>query len=84
MADEQTPVESSIDLMARYMLWQLVDVERVRWENYPELGEHDFERIIERIEQIAPPCPDMHERQAAYEFLSNRADEHERTDSGTA
>lgn len=73
MAEDVTPLDSAIDILARYMLWQLVDVERVRWEDSPELGEWDFERIVARIQELAPPCPDLHERQDAYEFLSHRS-----------
>lgn len=75
MADPQTPHDESIDLMARYILWRLVDIERVKWEDYPELGEYDFERILERVEDLSPECPDLHDRQEAYEYLSRLSNE---------
>lgn len=71
---EQTPHEQSIDLMARYLIWQQVDVEKIRWEDFPEIGEFDWERIADRFEELAPECPDMHERQDAYEYLTRLAD----------
>jgi hypothetical protein len=71
---EPSPHDESIDLMAQYILWQLVDIERVQWEDYPELGQYDFERILERVEEIMPKCPDLHDRRDAYEHLSHLAD----------
>lgn len=70
--DTVDPVEAAIDIIARYILWQITDIESVSWEDYRELGEHDFDRILDRVEELSPPCPDLHDRQDAYEFLAKR------------
>ena len=74
-ANFMTPHEAAIDTMARYLLWQLVDVEAIEWGDWPLIGEYDWERIADRVEALAPKGPDMRDRQDSYEYLSNLADE---------
>jgi len=76
MSDEtESPqVQEAIDVMAQYAIWRQFDVENILWEDYPELGEYDFTRMVEAAERLQPKCPDLHERRDSYEYLSNRAD----------
>lgn len=55
---------------------ELEDLERrALWESYPEIGEHDWERIMALIKARGAqlrPKPDEYE--AAYALLKERAD----------
>lgn len=44
------------------------------WENYPDLGEHDWQRVAEAVERLAPD-PDPTLLDEAYALLEGRAEE---------
>ena len=44
------------------------------WENYPEIGEHDWKAVVETAQRIAGQV-DPEQYAAAYEFLAERAEE---------
>lgn len=75
MTDDESPqVQKAIDVLAQYALWRITDEEDVLHEDFPELGEYDFERLTEAVSRILPVCPDLWERQQATEYLAKRAD----------
>lgn len=45
------------------------------WGDYPEIGEHDWERVVDEVIKIAELMdPGKVEYQAAYELLTTRAE----------
>jgi len=72
MTDDR--LAQAIDIMARHAIAYFS--ERGigdAWEFYPEIGENDWETIQERVIQLAP-YPDRATYQAAYDYLTERAD----------
>lgn len=45
-----------------------------RWEDYPEIGEHDWERVAEQVEEMLPRVSPTRFREA-YARLEARADQ---------
>lgn len=43
------------------------------WENYPDIGEDDWERVMIKVDQLATPWPDRVAFLEAHEFMENRA-----------
>jgi len=76
MADDR--VNEATDIIARRAVASLIDQELgdLWGDEYPEIGEHDWTRIEERIEAIADMLrPDPTEYEAAYEYFEARADD---------
>ena len=69
MADNR--VTEAVDVVARWAL-------SLSWEDFPEIGEHDWDAIAARAAAIVD-CPSVDEYEAAYEFLAARADGGEAT-----
>lgn len=62
---------SAIDVVARQVLNSLVLNAPDQWEFYPEIGEHDFERVMDRVMEMAFP-PSIDEFRASYSLLEGR------------
>ena len=61
----------AIDVVARWIIaFQALNVE---WGDYPEIGEHDWGTVIDRLDELAD-SPGTDEYEAAYDFLAARAD----------
>jgi len=75
MADNR-PAEA-VDVVARWAVACLVD-DSLEWEDYPDIGEGDFDDVRARANVIAD-CPSFDEYRAAYEFLVARVDNTEAT-----
>jgi hypothetical protein len=43
------------------------------WDLYPEIGEHDWERVCEVVEAMTPPAPSDAKFKEAYALLESRA-----------
>ncbi|WP_218929048.1 hypothetical protein [Actinomyces bowdenii] len=51
------------------------------WEDYPEIGEHDWAAVVERVDQITEGLiPDPHELQRAMALLASRVEDEEAGD----
>jgi|GEM_PF-5753478 len=48
--------------------------EELDWGYYPEIGEYDWERVVEAVRNLRPAPPDRVTFNAAYEILKARAD----------
>lgn len=76
----RTETEQAIDVIARRVVHLLLTApvggseDIALWEDYPEIGEHDWDRVIDRAKVLAPPNPDADEYTAAYAHLSARVD----------
>lgn len=70
MADNR--VSEAVDVVARWAIDLLLN-DSLNWEDFPDIGEHDFEVVRKRAEVIAD-CPSLDEYRAAYEYLASRAD----------
>lgn len=71
---ESENVQKSIDVVARQIAFRIFDPERALWEDYPEIGEDDWERVVAAVEALTPIPPDMHEYRSSYEYLAGRAE----------
>ncbi len=49
-------------------------LERVDWEDFPDLGEHDWSEVYKTAQELLSPWPLTESYQAAYDWLSTRAD----------
>lgn len=63
--------DEAIDIVARHVL-ACMAAEGVDWEDYPEIGEYDWERVADRIDVIAP-FPDAEQSERAYAHLTEPA-----------
>ncbi len=63
----------AIDVVARQCL---TNGDERCWENYPEIGEDDWDLILARMGELTP-APDTSEFKEAYAFLEDRADDAE-------
>jgi hypothetical protein len=59
-----------IETVARRILAGLAR-DAVEWDDYPDIGQHDWFRVIERLDGICPEVDDA-EYSAAYERLAAR------------
>lgn len=75
MADNR--LAEAIDVIAKQAIKAATDDSpgyTVSWENYPEIGENDWARVVERVDEItALIAPDQPEFEAAYDYLMDRA-----------
>jgi len=72
MTDDR--LAQAIDIAARHAIAYFSEREiGDAWGLYPEIGENDWETIQERVIQLAP-YPDRATYQAAYDYLTERAD----------
>ncbi|GAA3730342.1 hypothetical protein GCM10022239_03670 [Leifsonia bigeumensis] len=66
--------EDAIAVIARHVLAHRRDRDWLYgWDFYPEIGEHDWARV-EAVLSAASPYPSNAEFEAAYEYLSGRAE----------
>jgi len=79
-ADEAATVRA-VDVVARRMscsalhLW----IAERGWETIPDVGEHDYGTIVERMAALLPEDATVGEFNEAYEYLAKRAED-ERVD----
>lgn len=63
--------DDAIDVVARRLIADLVANEvGSRWDSYPDVGEHDWERIVARARMLAEHPT---EYASAYDLLTRRA-----------
>lgn len=77
MVDDRLAVAVAVDIVAHRVLDHLVDADVVGdlWgDEYPEIGEHDWDRVCKRVRALIPSGPAAEEFAAAYEHLESRAE----------
>jgi hypothetical protein len=75
MADDRLAV--AVDIVAKRVIHTLLHTAEAedQWENYPQVGLHDWQEVEARIARLADEInPDDETFKAAYEFLDARAD----------
>lgn len=69
-------LDRAVDLVAHHVIASLVaaaDGAAEEWENYPDIGEYDWQRIVDRVAWLLDELrPDDRAYLAAYEFLQRR------------
>jgi hypothetical protein len=66
-----------VDVVARSVLAAILSDDEDRWEDYPEIGEHDWIAVMDRVRAIAEAVTahvDPNAFQQAYQTLAARAD----------
>lgn len=63
--------DAAIDVVARHAIAAIVL--QISWEDYPEIGEHDWDRLIEHLDAIAP-FPEEELFETALLHLGERAE----------
>jgi hypothetical protein len=72
---------SEIDHAIKVVAREIVSKVSPDWEDYPEIGEHDWERIVAEVKKLTKATePTLEEFTQAWVELSNRA-EHGGTDA---
>lgn len=75
MADDK--LAEAVDIVARHLIYAVLDHASEEWENYPEIDENDWMAIEGRALNLASNMsPTTEEFGAAYDYLERRA-EHE-------
>jgi hypothetical protein len=79
-----TTTQRAIDTVARRVLAQTVECalnrKDVDWGDYPEIGEDDWEKVCNRVRELAERGDVQDEHyQPAYRYLAGRADNAEGT-----
>ncbi len=65
--------EQAIEIIAKAALADAAEWMAGQWERYPEIGEHDWTRVVDALDRLAPyPAPE--EFAEAYELLEARAE----------
>lgn len=67
MSDE---VQRAIEVVAAFALANYA-TEIADWEDFPEVGEHDWERVVEEMRRLAP-FPERGSFERAYKILEER------------
>lgn len=71
----------AIDVIAKQAIKAATDDSpgyAVSWENYPEIGEEDWVRVVARVDELtALMAPEQAEFEAAYTYLTGRAQDEE-------
>lgn len=67
-------IDEAVDIVARNVLDVLLEWDGPEWESYPDLGEHDWTRVLARISALLPAAPAPEEYEAAYQLLTDRAE----------
>lgn len=70
--DPSTVTTWAIETVARGVLANAVETP-VEWENYPEIGEGDWERVLAEVRQLAAH-PSATDYDSAYQHLAERAE----------
>ena len=68
---EDSLVEIATIVVARQVLQFGLD--QVEWEDFPDIGEHDWERVMARAKDLAE-APERDEFDRAYALLKERAE----------
>ena len=75
MGDRMTNDEA-LEIVAQAALRYVAEDLGDKWDEFPEVGEYDWDRICARACQLAPD-PGLEEFRTAYSVLSDVADGHE-------
>ena len=69
-------LDKSLNDMASWLLWSALEnlVDRTAWEDTPEIGEYDFDRIIEAAQKLLPPDITAVRYEAVLEYFAQRAE----------
>jgi len=72
----EVQVQAAVDVLARSVLRRICeDWAEEGWElHFPDIGQYDYERIVDRIKERLPRDVTMSEFKMAYEFLADRAE----------
>lgn len=75
--DAALVLEHHLDIAARWSIRMAFEAwSEEAWEGYfPEVGQFDFERIIESAEQLLPADVTSEEWQKTYDYFADRAEE---------
>lgn len=69
--DEAT--DHALDVVAAHYAVRLLANAADGWEDYPELGEHDFRDVVRRVIRLGGAGPSTQDYTAAYAHLAGRA-----------
>jgi hypothetical protein len=65
--------EFAIEVVARMAMFNALD--KIEWSDYPDIGEHDWQQVLDRIEVLGCAWKPMDDDYAeAYAFLESRAE----------
>lgn len=71
---ENDPVAVAVDTVARRAVSRATGSDTIEWEDFPEIGEHDWERVLDRVSDLADALdPPDAEYDTAYLLLQQRA-----------
>lgn len=73
---DASPVANAIRTVAAQVLHNVLSEELTdKWDSYPEIGENDWQRVVQECLSYLPPQPAMSEFVEAYTLLQERAEE---------
>lgn len=70
--------DQALRIVAARALWQLLETDRsyshTDWGDYPDIGEYDWYRVLELMDELTPDNPTSENFDAAYTVLAARAE----------
>ena len=76
MTEPEMSVVQAIELVARHALANRAEEVSTEWDFYPEIGEYDWRKVVDRVSALAP-YPTSTEYLRASEMLARRANQPE-------
>jgi hypothetical protein len=79
MADiEPMRVDDALDIIAKRCIANLIEHDKggngsTQWEDWPEIGEDDWFRVLQRMDELVPDDPSRDKVKQAYATLAARA-----------
>jgi hypothetical protein len=64
----------AIKIVARQVLADVAEYAAEQWEEYPEIGEHDWDAVVTEVVRLAPVDATSTDFVEAYSLLESRAE----------
>lgn len=76
MTAEERELEKNLNVMASWLLWSAFEnwTEQHGWEDMPDVGEYDHDRIIDTAQLLLPPDVTPDRYKSALRYLAQRAE----------
>lgn len=69
----ESNLDKALTVIAQQVLAHLSEAAKYEWENYPEVGEFDWDAVLDKVADLAS-FPDADDYRTAYNLLATRAE----------
>jgi len=76
MMMEERELERNLNTMATQLLWSAFEdwTETQGWESFDEVGQYDYDRIVEAAQKLLPPDITTNQFKSALRYFAQRAE----------